>query len=124
MRGAIGNVESYVQARYAYDVRTEVVGSKGAVFIGSLQKTPATFLAVNGSTERLTDHYFSRFADAYVAEANDFVHNVLHDFPVAVPGEDGLKALAMAVAAERSHLEGKPCRVALDKAEFAGRSSD
>jgi myo-inositol 2-dehydrogenase/D-chiro-inositol 1-dehydrogenase len=79
---------------------------------------------VSGGTEILSDHYLSRFADAYVAEANDFVHNILHDLPLAVPGEDGLKALAIAVAAERSHREGKPCRVTLDRAEFAGRSSD
>jgi predicted dehydrogenase len=123
-RGAIGNVESYVQAQYAYDVRTEVVGSKGTILIGSLKKTPATFLAVSGGTEILSDHYLSRFADAYVAEAKDFVHNILHDLPLAVPGEDGLKALAIAIAAERSHREGKPCRVTLDRAEFAGRSSD
>src|SRR5207245_5631707 len=30
--GAIGNVESYVQTIYGYDVRTEIVGSKGSVF--------------------------------------------------------------------------------------------
>src|SRR5215471_10592813 len=35
--GAIGNVESYVQAIYAYDVRTEIVGSKGSIFVGSLE---------------------------------------------------------------------------------------
>src|SRR5207245_3378255 len=36
-RGAIGNVESYVQAIYAYDVRTEIVGSKSSIFVGSLE---------------------------------------------------------------------------------------
>ena len=39
-RGAIGNIESYVQAVYGYDVRTEVVGSKGSILVGSLQQTP------------------------------------------------------------------------------------
>src|SRR5713226_7368261 len=37
-RGAIGNVESYVQAVYGYDVRTEIVGSKGSILVGSLQQ--------------------------------------------------------------------------------------
>jgi predicted dehydrogenase len=109
--GAIGNVESYVQAIYAYDVRTEIVGSKGSIFVGSLNKTPATFLTANGSTEILADHFLSRFADAYVAEMKDFVHNMLHDRPPLVSGEDGLKALAIAVAAEQSHLQGKPCKI-------------
>src|SRR5262249_7299503 len=34
-RGAIGNVESFVQAVYGYDVRTEIVGSKGSILVGS-----------------------------------------------------------------------------------------
>src|SRR5437879_4803533 len=70
-RGAIGNVESYVQAIYAYDVRTEIVGSKGSIFVGSLEKTPATFLSAGGSTHILADHFLSRFADAYLAEVVD-----------------------------------------------------
>ncbi|MFY9560161.1 MAG: Gfo/Idh/MocA family oxidoreductase [Terriglobales bacterium] len=114
--GAIGNIESYVQALYGYDVRTEIVGSKGSVFVGSLEKTPATFLSANGGTQILADHFLSRFADAYLAEMRDFVHNMLHDRPPRVSGEDGLKALAIAVAAENSHLQGKPCEVTIDVA--------
>lgn len=113
-KGAIGNVESYVQALYGYDVRTEVVGSKGSVFVGSLEKTPATFLSANGGTTILADHFLSRFAVAYLAEVRDFVHNMLHDHPPRVSGEDGLKALGIAVAAENSHLQGEPCRVTTD----------
>jgi len=71
--GAIGNVESYVQAIYGYDVRTEIVGSKGSIFVGSLEKTPATFLSAGGGTHILADHFLSRFADAYLAEMVDFV---------------------------------------------------
>jgi scyllo-inositol 2-dehydrogenase (NAD+) len=109
--GAVGNVESYVQALYGYDVRTEVVGSRGSVFVGSLHRTPATFLRVEGATEDLADHFLSRFADAYLAEMNDFVHNVAHDRPLRVTGQDGLKALEIAVAAERSHLQHKAFEV-------------
>ncbi len=113
-QGAIGNVESYVQAIYAYDVRTEIVGSKGSIFVGSLNKTPATFLSADGRNEILADHFLSRFADAYLAEMKDFVHNMLNDRPPRVPGEDGLKALAISVAAEQSHRKGKSCEVKLD----------
>ena len=96
---------------YGYDVRTEIVGSKGSIFVGSLEKTPATFLSADGGTHILADHFLSRFADAYLAEVVDFVHNMLHDRPPRVTGEDGLRALAIAVAAENSHLQGKPCKV-------------
>ena len=112
--GAIGSVDSYVQAIYGYDIRTEVVGSKGSVFVGSLQKTPAVFLNAQGGTEILADHFLSRFADAYLAEMKDFVHAMLHDLPPRVSGEAGLKSLAIAVAAEQSHIQGKPVPVRVD----------
>jgi inositol 2-dehydrogenase len=112
-RGAIGNVESYQQAVYGYDVRTEIVGSKGAIFVGTLQQTPAVFMSANGALQNLEDHFLTRFADAYLIEMRDFVHNILHDKPLRVSGEDGIKALATAVAAEESHLQAKPVKIGL-----------
>ena len=113
--GGIGNIESYVQAVYAYDVRTEILGSKGAIFVGSLEKTAAVFLNANGDTRTLADHFLTRFADAYLAEARDFVQNLLEDKPVGVTGEDGLQALATAVAAETSHKQKRPVKVTLER---------
>jgi predicted dehydrogenase len=111
-RGAIGNVESYAQAVYGYDVRTEIVGSKGSIFVGSLQQAPAVFLSARGGEQSLADHFLTRFAGAYLAEVRDFVHNMLHDLEPRVTGDDGLKALAIAVAAEKSCLQAKPIEVA------------
>jgi scyllo-inositol 2-dehydrogenase (NAD+) len=112
-QGAIGNVESYAQAVYGYDVRTEIVGSKGSILVGSLNRTPALFLTAHGSTQANADHFLATFADAYLAELQDFVESVLQDRPPRVGGEDGLKALAIAVAAEASHLQAKPMKVSL-----------
>lgn len=113
--GGIGNIESYVSAIYAYDVRTEILGTKGAVFVGTLEQAPALFLSLNGSSQTLTDHFLTRFADAYLAEVRDFVENVLEDKPVRVTGEDGLKALATAVAAENSIKQGRTVKVTVER---------
>jgi predicted dehydrogenase len=110
-QGAIGNIESYAQAVYGYDVRTEIVGSKGSIFIGDIERMPAVFLTAHGGERALADHFLTTFADAYLAEVRDFVHNILHDKPLRVSGEDGLKALAIAAAAENSHKELKPVAV-------------
>ncbi len=110
-KGAIGNIESYAQAAYGYDVRTEIVGSNGSILVGSLNRTPATFLTVNGSTQTNADHFLTVFADAYLEEMKDFVDCMLHDRQPRIGGADGLKALAIAVAAENSHLHGKPMKV-------------
>jgi predicted dehydrogenase len=109
--GAIGNVESYVQAIYGYDVRTEVVGSKGSILVGSLWQAPATFLRAEGGVQILADHFLTRFQDAYLAEVRDFVHNILNDGPLRVSGDDGMKALTIAIAAEKSHLEKMAVKV-------------
>ena len=109
-RGAIGNIESYVQAVYGYDVRTEVVGSKGSILVGSLQQTPVTFLT-SGGTQILAGHFLDRFEDAYVAEVQDFVNSMLQDRAPRVTGSDGLRALEIAVAAEQSYIQSTACRV-------------
>ncbi len=118
-RGAIGNVESFVQSTYGYDVRTEVVGSAGTILVGSLRQMPATFLSANGSTQTIADHFLTRFENAYVAEIKDFVKNMLHDQAPRVSGRDGLRALEIAVAAEKSLLESKPCSVVAARAQEA-----
>jgi predicted dehydrogenase len=114
-RGAIGNIDSNAQAVYGYDVRTEVVGSKGAIFVGTLDKTPATLLTAQGGIRNLADHFLSQFADAYLAEIRDFVNTMLSDKAPRVTGEDGLRALEIAVAAENSHLQGHPCKISQGK---------
>jgi inositol 2-dehydrogenase len=113
-KGAIGNVESYAQAVYGYDVRTEVVGSQGSIFIGSMDRMPALFLTAKGGEHALADHFLSRFGDAYLEEVRDFVKTMLSDRAPKVSGQDGLKALAIAVAAEKSHQQSKPVAVSLD----------
>lgn len=109
--GAIGNIESYAQAVYGYDVRTEIVGSKGSIFVGSHVRTPATFLTVSGSSQTTADHFLTTFADAYLAEMQDFVDCIHKGREPRISGKDGLKALGIAVAAEKSHRTGQPAIV-------------
>jgi predicted dehydrogenase len=110
-RGAIGNIESYVQALYGYDVRSEVVGSKGSILIGTLRHNPATFLMPNHGSYALEDHFLTRFRDAYLAEVIDFVDMILSDRAPKVTGEDGLRAVEIAAAAENSYITGRPSAV-------------
>jgi len=118
-QGGIGNIESYAQSVYGYDVRTEIVGSKGSIFVGSMHRTPVTFLASHGSSQPIADHFLSTFADAYLAEIRDFTDRILNDQPLRVTGEDGLHALAIAAAAEKSHLESMPIKVSIGSSTHA-----
>ncbi|HSU69414.1 MAG TPA: Gfo/Idh/MocA family oxidoreductase, partial [Tepidisphaeraceae bacterium] len=64
MRGAIGNVESFIDARYGYDIRTEVIGTQGTIQIGHIQRTPVTVLTAEGRRQELMTHWLERFAEA------------------------------------------------------------
>lgn len=107
-RGGLGNVESFRHARYGYDIRTEVVGSKGTLTIGSLGRTPVNILTAAGAGHDIVGHYLERFADAYLAEMKDFVETVLAGREPRVTGEDGRRAVAIALAAQCSWQEGRP----------------
>ena len=119
VQGAIGNIESLAQAVYGYDVRTEIVGSKGSIIVGSMNRTPATFLLAEGSSQPLADHFLSTFADAYLAEIRDFTDRILNNQPLRVTANDGLRALAIAAAAEKSHLDGGAVKVPLETSAHA-----
>jgi scyllo-inositol 2-dehydrogenase (NAD+) len=110
-QGAIGNIDSNVQALYGYDVRTEIVGSRGSIFVGRVEGAATTFFTPAGSSAVLADHFLSRFADAYLIEARDFVHTILSGKAPRITGEDGLRALEIAVAAEQSGKTGQSCKV-------------
>ena len=109
--GAIGNVESFMDAKYGYDVRTEIVGTHGTIQVGYIRRTPTAVLTADGRTNDLITHWLDRFADAYRSELKDFVFNVLAGREVRVTGLDGRQSLAIADAAMRSHFERRPVQV-------------
>lgn len=106
-RGGIGNIEAYRKSGYGYDIRTEILGTKGALQIGYLPQTPTLVLTSAGIMHDVVDHWLVRFADAYLDELGDFVRTILAGRPTRVTGEDGRRALAVAVAAEESYREGR-----------------
>ena len=59
----------------------------------------------------VTPDFLSRFREAYVAEVIDFVDTILSDRAPRVTGEDGLRAVEIAVAAEKSVRTAAPCKV-------------
>ena len=109
--GAVGNVECYRQACHAYDIRTEVIGSKGTIQIGSLKHTPITVMTKAGMNDQGITHWLDRFQDAYLTEMIDFVANVSAGKSPKVGADDARRAVAMGIAAEQSYREGKPVAV-------------
>jgi predicted dehydrogenase len=110
-RGPLGAVENYMQSGYGYDIRTEIVGSKGTIITGYLQNTAELVLTSAGARTDIVDHFLVRFAEGYLNEMRDFVQTILADRAPKVDAFDGRQSVAVAAAAERSYREGRPVQV-------------
>jgi hypothetical protein len=53
------------------------------------------------------DFFLSRYTEAYVHETEKFCESLVNDTPVPCTGEDGLIALIMAMAADKSAAENR-----------------
>jgi inositol 2-dehydrogenase len=107
----VGNIDVSRNAVFGYDVRTEILGSEGALQIGSLQQTSTLLLTRQGITHDTIPGFMARFADAYAAEVRDFVSCILEDRAPSVTGEDARKATAIGMAATLSLDEVRPVMV-------------
>lgn len=110
--GAIVTIDNSRRAVYGYDQRVEAFGSAGAIQSGNVYPNTAVLSTADSVRRDLPLNFFmQRYLDAYAAEVESFVDAVANDKPVAVSGDDGRAAFAMAVAAKRSLESGQPVRI-------------
>ena len=108
VRGAVAQIEAMRGAGYAYDIRSEVICESGAVMVGGFAQTVLTVLREGERRDDLYPGFLERYAEAYLAELRDFVGGVRDRRPAAVTGEDGRRALAIALAAGRAAASVEP----------------
>lgn len=109
--GSVGNIDISRNAVYGYDIRTEVLGSKGGLLIGKLQQTATLVMTSQGVTHDTVPYFMERFGEAYAAEIRDFVACIRENRPPSVTGLDARQVTAIAIAATRSLDEGGPVNV-------------
>ncbi|MEV7130252.1 Gfo/Idh/MocA family oxidoreductase [Streptomyces sp. NPDC093260] len=111
-RGALVDVEVFVNCGFGYQVRCEAVGEAGSVRIGEEQGPVVT--ARGGARREVPQDYLVRFAEAYDREVQAWV-DATRSGRVTGPGAwDGYAASAAAEAGVRSLEDGG--RVAIDLA--------
>ncbi len=100
------------RATYGYDQRIEVHGSKGAVSAVNHPEARVVYAGPDGYTTPPNQHFFiTRYMEAYRREIEAFVAAVTEGAAPPVGGEDGLRALALALAAMRSVEERRAVKV-------------
>ncbi|MDD5658549.1 MAG: Gfo/Idh/MocA family oxidoreductase [Actinomycetota bacterium] len=104
-----GLIDSICPCDYGYDARMEVVGTKGVIFIGSLDEhTIITCTKEKGISSPQILSWKKRFHDAYIAEGRHFVDCIINDSEPMVTGSDGKHAVSIVIAANKSISKGSP----------------
>jgi len=108
-RGQLCQIANSRRCSFGYDQRIEAFGSQGMVRADNHTATSVTVAGTSGfNTEPALPFFLERYAAAYRLELDDFV-NALNDQRVELAtGEDGLRALLLADAAQRSLTSGAP----------------
>ncbi|HLE63053.1 MAG TPA: Gfo/Idh/MocA family oxidoreductase [Pyrinomonadaceae bacterium] len=113
--GALGVIDLSRNGVYGYDIRTEILGTKGTLKIGYLRETPILVMTKDGITHDTVPYFTERFEQAYVTQLQDFVNNVLQGEPPPVTCADGVAALQASAAATLSFKENRPVRIQGDE---------
>jgi myo-inositol 2-dehydrogenase / D-chiro-inositol 1-dehydrogenase len=110
--GAIGVIDNSRKAVYGYDQRVEIFGSKGMACADNNYPENHRYFAGDGVHSSLPLNFFmERYLEAYANEMKIFCKAVIEDLPIPVSGDDGLKSVAIAIAAKKSYLEGQPVKL-------------
>jgi predicted dehydrogenase len=107
-----GLIDSVCPCDYGYDARSEVVGSKGVIFIGSLKES--TTVTCTRESHMVAPQVLSwkkRFHDAYITEDRHFIDCIINRKNPSVTGDDGKKAVEAVIAANESIQKGVPVNV-------------
>jgi myo-inositol 2-dehydrogenase/D-chiro-inositol 1-dehydrogenase len=101
--GRIAQVANSRRAVFGYDQRIEVCGSAGMLSAGNRKSTSVERATASGyATDPALPFFLERYADAYRLELDAFVRR-LHGEPAdVVSGADGVRALEIADACDRS----------------------
>jgi myo-inositol 2-dehydrogenase / D-chiro-inositol 1-dehydrogenase len=111
--GAIGSTDNSRAAAYGYDQRVEVLGSRGMASTANQYPNAATISDATSVRRDVPLHFFmQRYTQSYLDEMAAFIEAVLHDTPVPADGQAGRQAVILGLAAQRSHREHRPVRVA------------
>ncbi|MCF7929306.1 MAG: Gfo/Idh/MocA family oxidoreductase [Spirochaetales bacterium] len=112
--GKQGLIEGAVYVKYGYDSRVEILGTEGVIFVGTLKDKPVEVVSQkHGSTQSVVQSWQTLFIDAYRAEDQSFVQAILEDSEPEVTGIDGMRAVQVVNAGNKSITSKQPVSIDL-----------
>lgn len=114
--GSIGTTDLSRSGLYGYDIRTEIMGTKGSIHVGYLRETPIYILKKEGVMHDTVPFFMERFEKSYIIQLKDFIEKASSDSEPSISIDDGILALLVAHAATDSYKAGAP--LIIDNKEF------
>jgi predicted dehydrogenase len=111
-RGGIAVTHVSRTSPFGHDIRCEVVGSEGSVFVRGPGDGTAEVID-RSDAARFPPDYRARFADAYLAELDAFV-TACRGGPAGPTLDDDRRAVATGIAARASAVAERPLAVGTD----------
>ncbi|RLG90774.1 MAG: inositol 2-dehydrogenase [Thermoprotei archaeon] len=111
--GAQGLIHGARKFPYGYELRTEIYGSEGVIYIGSNIDNMFAIGTNQGLTYFGAPWFEKRFYEAYVNELKAFIDSIIKDIEPPVTVIDGLRTVQIAEACWKSYKEGKSIKVEL-----------
>jgi myo-inositol 2-dehydrogenase/D-chiro-inositol 1-dehydrogenase/scyllo-inositol 2-dehydrogenase (NAD+) len=106
MQGFVGGA---VAVGYGYDSRVEVLGTRGLLSVGRQEHHATVTCTPEGQIRRpFVKSWRNLFMEAYAEEDRDFARAVAERRPPRVSGRDGMMAVQVVEAGNRSIREGRP----------------
>jgi myo-inositol 2-dehydrogenase/D-chiro-inositol 1-dehydrogenase len=94
---------------YGYDQRIEAFGARGALRAGNVaESTVETWTERGAQADQFQNFFLDRYAEAYRREIAHFADMLVRGVSAEIGYNDGVAALALATAAQRSHETGAP----------------
>jgi myo-inositol 2-dehydrogenase/D-chiro-inositol 1-dehydrogenase/scyllo-inositol 2-dehydrogenase (NAD+) len=110
--GMQGCIDGAVSVGYGYDARLEVLGTKGVLFVGGLADSSVVVCSTGADiVSPAVRSWRNLFIDAYRGEDISFVECIRKDTEPEVTGLDGLEAVRVVNAGNRSIVEKRPVRL-------------
>jgi myo-inositol 2-dehydrogenase/D-chiro-inositol 1-dehydrogenase/scyllo-inositol 2-dehydrogenase (NAD+) len=107
--GMQGCIDGAVSVRYGYDARTEIVGTKGVVFVGRLRENDVVVCSQDsGIVTPFMETWRTLFIDAYRREDEEFIESIIENKTPRVTGIDGKMAVKVVNAGNQSIVEKRP----------------
>jgi len=110
--GILATINNSRKAVYGYDQRIEVLGSKGTMIVGNKLLHGVRKGTKDGFTSANPKNFFiDRYKESYQIEIADFIRSTSGETVDHANVDDGLHALKIGLAANKSLLKNKPIQL-------------